>query len=174
MAHEAPVEPQHPAGTGARRRLGQAGQRVHGVPAVRQDRDLHSFDLATESTQFPVAVLAGPCCPAEISEWLADEEPKPDRVKWIDRTFYVRVDGLVIDPPRSHHQATDLGDKSGVWHLVKADLPTDAWSHVRNTSAGEDGTREKCNPAGPCSVCCAKTMKVGSFNEVVEDLVPFR
>jgi hypothetical protein len=137
------------------------------ILAVRHDRDLHYLDVATESAQFPVTVLAGPCSPAEVSKWLANEEPKPDRVSWIDRTFYVRVNGPVIDPPRSHQQAVDLSDNSGTWHLIKADFPADAQIHARNTSAAEDEDGEKCDPSGPCSVCCAETMKIGSFNEVV-------
>jgi hypothetical protein len=79
----------------------------------------------------------------------------------------VRVNGSVIDPPRSHKQVVDLSDNSGTWHLIKADFPTDAQIHARNTSAAEDEYGEKCDPSGPCSVCCAETMKVVSFNEVV-------
>lgn len=138
------------------------------ILAVRSDRELHRLDPAIENTLFPVSVLAGPCSPAEASSWLAENEYLANRVNWIDRIFYLRVTGSVVDPPRNQRQAIDLDETSGEWHLVKADFPADAWAHTKNIADASNDSNERCKPSGPCPACSAETVQIGSFSIVLK------
>jgi hypothetical protein len=90
-----------------------------------------------QMTNYPVEMLWGPGSWKDLVQAvdeLSDEAPV-DRVKFLDRTFYVRVtqDGRIEYPrDRSDVLAADLTEESAVWYVLRADFPADAFVAVRD------------------------------------------
>lgn len=58
-------------------------------------------------------------------------------------------------------------EQHGRWYLVRADFPSDAFTHARNLECGAPG----CATDGPCRTCHAETVTTGTFAETVAPLV---
>lgn len=132
----------------------------------RQDGELPNFDTRFEVTNLPAELLWGPGPLEEAVMWLEKSNPANDLVGFLDRSFAIRVDGKRCDRPRLVEVAAGLtGDeRSGVWHLVKADFPGDAVGHTR--SLLEDGTKCAAVPEG-CPQCAATTLTRGTLEEIL-------
>jgi len=121
---------------------------VMGVPG---DEGLFHYDAAFERTVWPTDYLFGPCSLSEAFAWVTQHPGLAGSVSHLDRTFAVRTRGTQVDRPRRPAVMASLHpqDRSGLWHLIRADHPSDAWSHaatvVRNGHACAQG--EYC-PAG--------------------------
>jgi len=86
-----------------------------------------------QCTNLPCELLWGPGPLAELLPDLAryEDDALNDRVQHLDRLFVVRVDGEMVDLPRSPADFAAAGDLEGEWHVIRADYPNDALWHVR-------------------------------------------
>lgn len=149
---------------------------VEGVAVViRADRrDYMTLDPSStfETTSFPAEVLWESGTVNEAIAWFDAEKPLSDSVPWIDREFAIRVtpDGSV-DRARSIQSAVSSESATeGVWHVVRADLPSDAVAHVRRFVSGSIGDQPACTSKGPCPSCAAETLTVGQFEALITDV----
>lgn len=109
------------------------------IRGVWTDEAVSDFDARYELTGYPTELLWGPGDRLGAVEWLAEAEPKADKVTYLDRLFAIRRDAGKVYLPR--RVETFLGlpptHHSGTWHLVRADFPNDALAHVRHVDAGK-------------------------------------
>lgn len=61
-----------------------------------------------------------------------EDESLSDHLEYLDRVFVIRIDGDRPDDARSPEQFNASPEKTGVWHVTRADHPLDAWCHVRD------------------------------------------
>jgi hypothetical protein len=87
-----------------------------------------------ETTMFPCELLWGPGPRDELIPQLDrfEDESLCDDLEYLDRVFVIRIDGDRPDDARSPKQFYASLEKTGVWHVVRADHPLDAWCHVRD------------------------------------------
>jgi hypothetical protein len=132
------------------------------------DPHLPQFDSRYETTAFPVDLLWGPGTRTQAMQWLQKNQPQPDEIDHLDRLFALRAaDGHLSMPMRPEIAAAlTPQDQEGVWYLVRADYPTDAFTHVRNLHDGAPG----CATDGPCHTCHAETAAIGTFTDTVAKL----
>ncbi|MFF0659569.1 hypothetical protein [Micromonospora tulbaghiae] len=55
-------------------------------------------------------------------------------------------------------------DQAGLWHLVRADHPDDAFSHVRNLITGD----LDCTSEGECTICYASGLAAGPWHNLID------
>ena len=136
------------------------------VRAVVSDYDLGCFDAQHETTAFPSEYLWGPGSRQDALAWLEQQRPATDEVEYLDRWLLIRRHEGGLDLPRRPEVAAGLGEQErhGVWHLVRADFPNQAFTHVRQVGL-QDST---CSPDGPCAHCAADTIGTGSWQEVMD------
>ena len=108
------------------------------VLGVSNDR-LSVFDARYEFTMYPADLLWGPGARMDALAWLEAMAPVGDEVEHLDRVFAVRRhDGTVYPPCRP---GVLLGlppeHRAGTWHVLRADVPDDCFTHVRHIAAGE-------------------------------------
>lgn len=108
-----------------------------------------SFDAQLETTRFPSEYLSGPVARWQALEWLAKHNLESDSVEYLDRVFVVRVfEGAIAVYRPSIAVALTGDDRSGKWHLIRADFPDDAFNHVRHLESddacGEGGSLSEC------------------------------
>jgi hypothetical protein len=138
------------------------------VRAVAEDECLWGFDARYERTEFPSELLWGPGSRAEVTAWWEAARPSGDSVTYLDRLFLLRVEGGKGDPPAPYRLGVALGlpegARTGEWHLVQADFPIDALTHVRHVAAG--------NPCSstPLRACPVAEVARGPWSRVVEAL----
>jgi hypothetical protein len=135
------------------------------VRGVWDDRTLFDFDTRFEATSFPTELLWGPGSQADAFVWYDLEQPVADAVDTIDRLFVVRaVDGRV-ELARSLQVTAGLAgdERSGSWHLVRADFPQHAWMHVRNIESGS----AECAPTETCPSCAVDNVNAGTWEQVL-------
>lgn len=138
------------------------------VAGPRSDPHLPRFDSRFETTAYPVDVLWGPGTRTQAMEWLETNRPEADEFDHLDRLVSLRADGGQLSMPMRLEIAAGLPpeERDGRWYLVRADYPSDAFIHARNL---EDGAPE-CAAAGPCRVCHAETVIIGTFAETIAAL----
>ncbi|MEA2617471.1 MAG: hypothetical protein QOE72_3254 [Chloroflexota bacterium] len=135
--------------------------------AVQDDEELWDFDARYELTTFPCELLWGPGDGMNAYSWWQSAEVKEDAVEYLDRLFLVRVDGDKIYLPQRPEVVFRLsGDRqSGVWYLIRADYPLDAWGHVRHQPAGI------CRAADePFSGCAVEEVATGTWDDIRDAL----
>jgi hypothetical protein len=139
---------------------------VRGVP---NDWDLLHFDAKFETARYPSEWLWGPGSASDAIAWLAPEQPADDEVDILDRIFLLRYHGHLLDLPRSPDIAAGLPDneKAGTWYLLRADSPTDAFSHQRQELAGG---HPPVSPDGRCSDCPVEIIGWGTWHQAIDML----
>jgi hypothetical protein len=112
--------------------------------------DVDRFDSLFEVTPYPAHWLWGPGTRSEARQWLLDNTPQPDTCDVLDRTFAVRHDqGRLWQPMRPDVAAGLVPEnRGGLWFLVRADFPEDAYLHVRNRV-----TKTGCTDKEWCRSC---------------------
>ena len=130
---------------------------------VSQDDQLTEFDARYELTTYPARLLWGPGSRSDASAWLAAAVPTVDQVDYLDRPFAVRRHAGKVYIPCSVQVmlAVPVGLRDGVWNIVRADFPNDAFGHVRHLDAGQS-----C-PDQQYGGCPVEDLAVGSWIEVV-------
>jgi transcriptional regulator with XRE-family HTH domain len=139
------------------------------VRAVYEDPNLWHYDREFESTAYPVEYLWGPGDFEAALNFLANTQPSDDEVSYLDRLFVVGELKGTPDPPRRPEVFISLNSDTSArrWHLIKADFPVDAYTHVRNCPLSDS----KCShDVGPCLGCAAEVLLVGSDTEVAAEL----
>jgi hypothetical protein len=138
------------------------------VKAAEADEELFHFDSDFESTHYPADLLWGPGTREEAIAWLLEAQPAGDHVQHFDREFAIRSRNGKVDPPRSPGQFLGLppDDQAGVWYLVRADLPDDAFMHARSLALANGN----CDPIGPCQNCWATTLESGAWTLIASQL----
>jgi hypothetical protein len=138
---------------------------VRGVP---DDPDLPQYSARYEKTFYPADLLFGPGTWREAQEWLLANNPTADAVNYLDRLFAVRERDGQVDLPRRPSVAAALpeDERSGTWHLLRADHPNWAYAHVRG-SAGR--LKESCAQSGPCRNCQVEVLGRGSWQQLVAE-----
>jgi hypothetical protein len=128
------------------------------------DPGLRYFDARVEVTHYPAELLWGLGTITDAAAWYAQHQPASDECDYLDRTFLVRHahDELYLPMRPSVTAALPNGDRSGVWYVVKADHPNDAYHHVRNLVTGVG-----CARRGPCRQCHAETLRSGTYRQVL-------
>jgi len=121
------------------------------VLGVGNDR-LSVFDARYELTMYPADLLWGPGTRMDALAWLEANAPVGDEVHHLDRVFAVRRhDGRVYPPCRP---AVLMGlppeHQAGTWHVLRADVPDDCFTHVHHIEAGES-----CSASGQRRTGCA-------------------
>lgn len=134
----------------------------------RSDLHLPQFDPLFETTSYPVDLLWGPGTRAQAAAWLETNRPEPDEFDHLDRLVALRADGGQLSMPMRPEVAAGLSaeEQRGRWYLVRADFPSDAFTHARNLESGAPG----CATDGPCRTCHAETVAIGTFAETVATL----
>jgi hypothetical protein len=137
------------------------------VRAVSGD-ELFGFHSDYETTRYPAEHLSGPGSYDEAFGWISSSEVARDEIDPLDRWFVVRVDGDHVDPPRNIHQFAGLpvSDRTGLWHLIQADYPVDAFAHVRSSAAAGNG----CPVLGKCDSCWTDTKVVSDWSTIGDSL----
>lgn len=158
------IEPEGGASVGLASALQNDSSLAHAtvllVRGVRDDEGLLEFDAQYEHTQFPVELLWGPGTHQGALDWLAQEDPQPDTVDYLDRWFVIRRDAARHEAPR--HPAVAVGlpesQRGGQWRLVRADFPSDAFIHVRF---------EHDPFMGPCPSCATEGIAEGTLADLL-------
>jgi hypothetical protein len=111
---------------------------VHEPMSRDWQEELDRFDSLYEVTAYPADLLWGPGRRADAVAWLNSADPQPDTVDFVDRDFVIRHHAARLYMPMRPETAATLNgtDQEGVWHLVRADHPNDAFNHVRNQILG--------------------------------------
>ena len=127
---------------------------------------LTHFDSRFENTLFPTDYLWGPGALVEAADWYSEHQPPPDEADHLDRIFAVRYDAGQLYRPMRPDIAAGLepADQPGIWRLIRADHPDDAYGHARNLITG-DGD---CTSEGDCRACYATSLAVGPWRDLVD------
>jgi hypothetical protein len=136
---------------------------VRGVPG---DWDLLDFDARYATGRYPAEWLWGPGSAEDAAAWLAREQPGDDEADALDRIFLLRYHASLLYLPRNPDQAASVAEeeKPGVWYLIRADSPDQAFSHQRQALAGGFG----CTVSGPCPRCPVHTVGSGSWQQAMD------
>lgn len=136
---------------------------------VRAADHEHLSDYATtfEATTYPVDFLWGPGERDAAIEWYTATAPCGDIVAdYLDRWFVVRHDdgvtGLPLRP--TTFLAIPKGSREGTWHLIKADFPGDARTHLMHERA------RRADPRHPCETCHATPGPSGGWGVVAREV----
>jgi hypothetical protein len=138
------------------------------VQAVPTD-ELVAFDADLETLRFPARWLWGPGDYGAAVEYVGSAIQEEDEADHLDRWFLVRVNGGAVDPPRNPDQFAGLPvdhHRDGVWHLIRADYPIDAFVHVRSLLVA--GT--ECTPSDQCERCWVENDVSGTWDTVHQRL----
>jgi hypothetical protein len=140
------------------------GWRYVVVRGVWGDENLSEFDARYDMTTYPTDLLWGPGDRDGAVAWIAATAPCGDDVGYLDRVFAIRRDsGKVFLPCRPEILlGLPAAHRAGTWHIVRADFPDDAFSHVRHLALGDP-----C-PTAPdgSGRCAAEDIATGSWPEV--------
>jgi hypothetical protein len=136
------------------------------VRAVHHDQGLMRFDALFETTIYPCELLWGPGTWLDAAAWLKDEQPAADEAEILDRLFFVHYRDSRLYLPRNPDVAAGLNEdeRQGIWYLVQADSPVDAFGHARRVVAGQSS----CSDGGPCGQCAVETVGTGTWQEMID------
>ncbi|MEV4557177.1 hypothetical protein AB0K51_09280 [Kitasatospora sp. NPDC049285] len=134
-------------------------------PGGISDPHLFEFDSWYEATQYPTELLWGPGSKAEAVDWLANESPEDSTCHYLDRIFLVRQHaGRAFLPMRPEVAAgLPAEEQDGVWHVLRADYPTDAFVHARYLNGSP-----KHDTSGECSECWVTALGQGDLAEALQ------
>lgn len=130
--------------------------------AVPTEDELWEFDARYETTAYPADWLWGPGNAADAVAWWHQNPVETDTVDYLDRLFTVRVDKEKVYLAQRPSVFLSLPEdrRGGVWHLIRADFPLDAWIHARHLPAD-------CRVgAESWQGCAVEEVVVGSWHEV--------
>jgi hypothetical protein len=135
------------------------------ILADPEDPDLLDFDAQYETTARPCDYLWGPGTWEETAHWLEQHQPTSDHAQVLDRLFLLRYHGNRLYLPRTPGVTASLHEdqRTGTWYLLRADSPTDAFSHQRQALADVPGHQ----PTGLCH-CPVETITCGSWQEALD------
>jgi hypothetical protein len=87
-----------------------------------------------QTTLYPCELLWGPGSRNELISQVDRFEDATlyDEVEYLDRVFVIRVVGDRPDDARSPEDFIASSETGGVWHIIRADHPLQAWCHVRD------------------------------------------
>lgn len=138
------------------------------VRGVADDWDLLHFDARYETARFPSEWLWGPGSARDALAWLRQNPPAGDEVDVLDRPFLIRYHDDLLYLPQNPGIAAGITDdeKPGIWYLVRADSPLDAFNHLRQALAGGFG----CTTKERCPQCPAEVISAGSWQETMDNL----
>lgn len=130
---------------------------------VASDPEITNFDARFDLTAYPTDLLWGPGRRDAAIAWLTTAKPGNDTQPHLDRMFAIRRHaGKVFLPCRPEVMLSIPEDRrSGVWHLVRADFPNDAFAHVRHANVSECRT-------GRIGGCPVEDVHKGTWHEVVK------
>jgi len=128
------------------------------------DDDLASYDARYETTTHPCDYLWGPGSWPDAWAWLQREQPHGDDALTLDRLSMLRYDGKILYLPQAIPVVAGLPTegRTGLWYLIRADSPADAFSHQRQTLAEVAGHK----PVGHC-ICPVETIGDGAWSEAL-------
>jgi hypothetical protein len=131
--------------------------------AVPDDEELWEFDARYELTTFPCDLLWGPGPGADACSWWQSAQVEGDTVEFLDRLFAVRVDAGKVYLPQRAEVLLSLPPawRRGVWHLIRADFPLDAWGHVRHLPVGTCRSADE-----PFRACPVEDVVRGSWTKI--------
>lgn len=135
------------------------------VRANPDDPELLQYDARYEATAYPCDYLWGPGTWQDGQAWLEREQPDGDEAQLLDRLFILRFHQKRLYLPQVPPIVAGLGDdqKDGIWYVIRADSPFDAFSHQRQILAGIPGHVS----AGHCQ-CPADTLGRGGWQEALD------
>ena len=121
------------------------------------------FDPAFETTELPCDLLWGPGPSEDAHAWFETKSPSGDSVDPLDRLFAIPVQEGSVGRPRRVFVAANLQreERRGVWHVVRADSPFDAFAHIRDNHESGGAAR------GPCRECPATLVTKGGWSKVI-------
>jgi hypothetical protein len=134
------------------------------VRGVQHDEAIFEFDARYELTAYPADLLWGPGPREEALAWLEATAPVGDDVAHLDRLFAIRRHGRKVYLPCRPDVLLGLPEEHrlGTWHLVRADVPQDAFAHIRHIDAGQS-----CGTSGQTHARCAvEDIATGSWADV--------
>jgi hypothetical protein len=125
----------------------------------------NSFDAQYQMTALPYEFLWGPGTWSEEAGWVERQQPAGDEIATIDRLFLLRYHNRRLYMPRSVGitAALDDADRAGMWYLVRADYPGDAFGHQRQVllNAPDHAT------TGFCRECPAESIAAGTGRQMI-------
>jgi hypothetical protein len=88
---------------------------------------------------------------------------RKNTVEYLDRLFLVRVDGgkTYLSQRPEVFLSLPRGQRHGVWHLIRADFPLDAWHHVRHLPMGTCRSLDE-----PFRACAVEDVAKGGWNKI--------
>jgi len=124
------------------------------------------FDARYETARYPSEWLWGDGSPRDALAWLRREQPASDAVDILDRAFLLRFHDDLLYLPRSPDIAAAIGpsERPGIWYVVRADSPVDAFGHLRQALAGGFG----CTRRGRCPRCPVEVIEAGSWQSAMD------
>jgi hypothetical protein len=133
------------------------------------DDQLNDFNSRYETTGYPSQLLHGPGRYSEIRAWIESTHPSSIQVDYLDRYFLIRVDEDRMFWPMRPSVASGLQDpnRKGLWHLIKADFPGDAFVHLRG---GPWGSAIICSKSGTCDNCAVEHVGKGKLDTMLRRL----
>lgn len=133
------------------------------VRAYPED-DLASYDSLYEVTHHPCEFLWGPGSWPDAQAWLQQQRLIGDEAATLDRLFMLRYNDKRLYLPQVAPIAAGLDAElqEGIWYLIRADSPNDAFSHQRQVLAGASGH----SPTRHCR-CPVETLGEGTLQEVL-------
>jgi hypothetical protein len=126
--------------------------------------DLGVYDSLYEVTHHPCEFLWGPGTWPDAQAWLHQERPVGDEATILDRLFMLRYHDSRLYLPQVAPVVAGLDSEQqeGIWYLIRADSPNDAFSHQRQVLAGVEGH----SPTGHCR-CPVETLGGATLQEVL-------
>lgn len=102
--------------------------------AVPHDEELMRFDVRYERTVYPAELLWGPGERRDALVWLGQNAPSGGEQSHLDRLFVLQREDDEVRLPYRADVMLGLPEehRGGVWHLIRADFPNDAYGHVRH------------------------------------------
>lgn len=130
--------------------------------AVPDEHDLSEFDSRYEMTAFPCELLWGPGRGVDAFGWWEQAQPAGDYIEYLDRLFVVRADGSKVYLAQRPDVMLGLPpeNRGGIFHLIRADFPLDAFNHIRHLPASCRSTDE------PFRGCAVEEVAHGSWDTV--------
>jgi hypothetical protein len=140
------------------------------VRGIENDEGLWNFRSRFELCNATTDYLAGPCSWQDAQAWVESNGLDPDAVTILDRLFLVRqLDGKLEWARRPEvFAALPETEQLGSWHLLRADNPGDAVTHVRGGPWGVEGD---CASSGHCFRCAVESLACGDWTTVRQRLM---
>lgn len=149
------------------------------IRGVFEDEGLWEFDAQYERTDFPAELLWGPGSREEALKRLNEVSPERDTVTYLDRLFAVRIHNGRVSLARRPEIVLALPNerRAGLWLLVRADFPIDAFIHGRHVKEEiacvgsiTDQVRGQASSDNSLPSCPVEKLFSGNWEELVGKL----